>query len=225
MVKRLFPFLLLLALAIPFTVLAAPRAWPKDGGKSCNLVFAKIQNDSQSTLSWNGFVKANGSTVATGGGSVATGEWAEVSWPPPSGFSGGVEAYVEILNDAGSVVDSHQKTGELNCPAPTSTSTEVVPTETETATPSATPTVIETSTEPSATPTVTESPTEGPSPSPTNTQEEKPQSSPTPQPGPKTGGEGPSGSANIAWPVFLIGVTTVCGVCLVAMFRRKASLR
>src|SRR3990172_2056443 len=93
-------------------------AWPKDGGMSCNEVFAKIQNDQDDPVDWDGYVKANGQTVFEDSGTKDPGEWAEVSWNPPDGFSGEVEAFVRFIKPDGSTWDSMKVSGSLDCPAP-----------------------------------------------------------------------------------------------------------
>lgn len=77
---------------------AAPLAWRKDSGASCELVFARIKNDQHDGVTnyQQGRIKANGSTVATSSGEVDYGDWAEVSWNPPAGFSGTVVVELEI---------------------------------------------------------------------------------------------------------------------------------
>jgi hypothetical protein len=188
----------------------APYAWPKDGGISCELVFAKIQNDSDHDRGYKRYVKVNTDVIDSDEGTVAPGEWVESVWHPPGEFSGFVQAYAAILKANGKVEDSKEVHGSLHCratdtPTPTATETATAtPTDTATPTPTQTETPTATPTD-TATPTVTETPTDTPtgtlSPTdtptvtltPTKTPKEKEKGDtdtpePTKKPGPTEGG-------------------------------------
>lgn len=109
---------MIFVLAVIFVVPAF--AWPKDGGISCDLVFAKIQNDTKQTLNFTSYVKVDGSIEVSDSGPIQPGEWKEVDWTPPTGFSGHVEAKVTIVGK-----DFKKVVGDLNCEPPTPTNTPV----------------------------------------------------------------------------------------------------
>jgi hypothetical protein len=155
--KRLFQIAaaVLLVAALAFIFASPVFAWPKDGGISCERVFAKIKNTTHRKLDYTGFVKANGEKVASVSGKVSRGEWALVEWDPPDDFSGSIEAKIIIIGK-----DSHRVYKDnLVCAPPTAT-----PTETNTATPTETNTATETSTS-----TQTSTPIDTPTFTPTNT--------------------------------------------------------
>lgn len=129
MKKLLFaiPFMLvLLALAITPALAAppaAPLAWPKEGGATCSLVYAKIKNDGNFRF-YSSYIRANGSdVVGPDWGPVAPDQWVQVSWTPPANFVGSVEASVVLWHTEWSwsrgwytvVDDSKVVTGNLNC--------------------------------------------------------------------------------------------------------------
>lgn len=182
------------------SVLVGPAyAWPKDGGISCERVFAKIQNDTDKTLDFAGYViNANGSEVVTVSGEVAPGEWAEVEWFPPEGFSGSVTAQVSIL-EGEKTIDSKKVKGHLNCP--TATPTPITPTPTNT---------------PPPLPTETPTPKEENTPTPTTTVGKKTPTS-TPPPPPKTGGGGPQEDQQDLLRAFGVSLITVA-IALAAIF-------
>ena len=86
-------------------------AWQKDGGADCSRVFASIRNESQ-TMPWDGYVKANNSIVVSDSGTAAPYEWKTISWTPPSGFEGNVEAVSRLKKSNGDVADYTDAVGK-----------------------------------------------------------------------------------------------------------------
>ena len=90
-------------------------AWQEDGSADCSRVFASIRKESQ-TMSWDGYVKADNSIVVSDSGTAAPSEWKAISWTPPSGFEGNVEAVSRLKKSNGDVADYRRARAEFDCP-------------------------------------------------------------------------------------------------------------
>lgn len=163
---------LLIGIVIALGVLwwaASVYGWEKDKGASCERVFASITNE-EDTLTYDGFVKANGTEVASISGTAAPHEVVTVEWATTPGFTGTVEARVRLLNGR-QVADSSSVREVLACEV--TVTPEVTPEASPTATLTPTPTV-------EVTP--TQGPTSTPGPGPTATPgpaKEEPKPTPT----------------------------------------------
>jgi len=107
-----------LGLVLLSLVVAPALAWSTGGDIDCDEVMVRIKNNGGSHITryYEGWVKVDGVTVFTDSGTVAWNQWATISWNPPVGTSGDVQAYVAIRNSATSaILDSHTIEDDLDC--------------------------------------------------------------------------------------------------------------